>query len=75
MRRRCRLDGASDDPDTGVLMLQLVIVIVTVLLVIPGLLYWAAIAARRHIGKAPSWISRPTGREATGEKIEPPGKA
>jgi len=56
-------------------MLQLVIVVVTVLVVVPGLLYWAAIAARRHIGKAPSWISRPTGREATGEKIEPPGKA
>ncbi len=56
-------------------MLQLVIVIVTVLLVIPGLLYWAAIAARHRIGKAPSWISRPTGREAASGKTEPPGKA
>jgi len=56
-------------------MLQLVIVIVTLLLVVPGLLYWAGIAARRHIGKAPSWISRPTGREATSGKTEPPGKA
>jgi hypothetical protein len=56
-------------------MLQLVTVIVVVLLVIPGLLYRAGIAARRHIGKAPSWISRPTGREATSRKTEPPGKA
>jgi len=56
-------------------MLQLVTIVVVLMLGIPALLYWAAIAARRHIGKAPSWISRPTGREATGEKTEPPGKA
>jgi hypothetical protein len=56
-------------------MLQLVIVVVTVLLVIPGLLYWAGIAARRYKVKSPSWISRPTGREATSGKTEPPGKA
>ncbi len=55
-------------------MVQLVIVIVTVLLIIPGLLYWAGIAARRHIGKAPSWISLPIGREATSVKTEPPAK-
>ena len=57
------------------LMLQLVIVIVTVLFVIPGLLYWARIAARRYKANAPSWISRPIGREATSGKTEPPGKA
>jgi len=56
-------------------MLQLVIVIVTVLFVIPGLLYWARIAARRYKANAPSWISRPVGREATSGKTEPPGKA
>ncbi len=56
-------------------MLQLVTVIVVVLFVIPALLYWAGSAARRHIGKAPSWISRPTGRKATSEMTEPPGKS
>ncbi len=55
-------------------MLQLVTVIVVVLFVIPGLLYWAGSAARRRIGKAPGWISRPIGRKATSEMTEPPGK-
>ena len=56
-------------------MLQLVTVIVVVLLVIPALLYWAGSAVRRRIGKAPSWISRPVGREVTGEMTEPPGES
>lgn len=56
-------------------MLQLVTVIVVVLLVMPALLYWTGSAARRRIGKAPSWISRPVGRKATSEMTEPPGES
>jgi hypothetical protein len=37
-------------------MLQLVIVTVVVLFAIPALLYLMGLAARRYIGKAPSWI-------------------
>lgn len=57
-------------------MLQLVIVVVTVLLAVPALLYWAAVMARRHIRAAPRWISRPAVRTSEGAKTdpEPPAK-
>lgn len=51
-------------------MLQLVIVTVVVLFAIPALLYWVGFAARRYIGKAPSWIGLPIGSKTAANKTE-----
>jgi len=52
-------------------MLQLVIVTVVVLFAIPALLYLVGLAARRYIGKAPSWIGLPIGSKTETNKSEP----
>ncbi len=52
-------------------MMQLVTVIVVVLFAVPALLYLVGFAARRYVGKAPRWISFPTGNKTTTKKTEP----
>ncbi len=55
--------------------MQLVTVIVVVLFAIPALLYLVGLAARRYVGKAPSWVSFPIGRKTATKEMEPESSA
>jgi hypothetical protein len=68
--RRC-LEGAAAGSEIEALMLQLVIVTVVVLFAIPAFLYLVGLAARRYIGKAPSWIGLPIGSKTATNETEP----